>query len=116
MVNIKDAATIIAGRVLSVDDVIAFGGSGEIVGRKVLVHTADGYGIVKLGKDVNFPVYEGAVVVWKVRQAYYEIASDRGSNSGMSCNFVGIVTAADLDQLSSYVQEQEKALSSAASK
>lgn len=108
MAKVKDAETILVGSVVVVEALRDFKTKQPDGTAKVTVVTRDaGFAVVKLRADDLSAVKPviGSAIAWVVRSGHWE----KQDASGMSCAFVRVVTADDLDHASTTLRNGAKA-------
>lgn len=102
MVEMKDAATALVGRILAVEFTRDFDTKKADGGAKVFIHAGDGFSNVTL--DAEAVQYEepaeGKSIAWFVRMRPWKM---EGGRSGMANSYVRPITEDDLDQINSAI-------------
>jgi hypothetical protein len=99
MPKLKEAAVLVAGRIIDVEVVTEFG-TDKYDGKKIVVATGDGFAQVKLNPErVNElqPDF-GQAVAWWVRYGAYA-NRERQSDAQTYSAFVRVVEPGDLDKI-----------------
>lgn len=102
MVNVRDAAVVVAGQVIDIEKLKNYD-TQVFDGLKVTIATGDGTAVAKLSIDEAAEVAPVAFssVAWLVRYGAYS-NKERGSDAQVTCKFVGRLSPGELDRLASF--------------
>jgi len=95
--KLAEAAVLVAGRILNIEDVTKFG-TDEVEGKKVLIATGDGFASVKLNNDRVAELHPdfGQAVAWYVRYGS-TYNRERLNDATTYSSFVRVAAASDLE-------------------
>lgn len=102
MVQARDAAVAVAGQIIDIEKLKHFD-TKLYDGLKVTVATGDGIAVAKLSPDdaeLAQPV-AFSNVAWLVRYGAYS-NRERGTDAQVTCRFVDILSAGELDRIGSF--------------